>query len=132
MIQTIVDHAYAVFAAIIAIQVLFCVVPSMVYLRRSERKRPLMLGGILAAAHLAVVAIVALIGRGGGDAYLAWIVVSTLDIPTTFLFPHVENALPVGAYFALVGTGQYFLAGILIAWVYGLVARLIFGRERPA
>ena len=119
LVQVVVAHTELVFGLILLLQVLFCTLPAVVYLRWSRRRNPLVLGGFLAGAHLLLTFGIALAARRS-ELGLPWIVICVMDLPVTLWFRHFENILSMPVYFALMGTLEYFLIGTAIGALYGL------------
>lgn len=113
----------------IGVQVVIYVVSAGLYLRLSDNGNPLVLGGIVAGVHLAIIALIAIVSAASQspDAKLAWLAACLLDLPITLFFPRFEASWSMESFFTVFGTLQYGLAGVVI----GAVGRIAMERLLP-
>ncbi len=121
--ERLVEHANAVFAIVVALQLALVLVPTFLYFRLSRKKQAFRLGMLLGALHLGLMAAIALAAANMKDDTICWIGLCVLDLPVTFLFHRVEHAMSMIVFFLLFGTAQYFLFGWILGAVYGRVRR---------
>lgn len=105
-------HVGLVYPIVAALQLVVCGVPTILFLLCTKRRSPLSLGALLAGVHLCLIGVIAVVAARMDD--LAWIGASLLDVPAVLWFPKSEKVLSMPAFFAIVGTGQYFVVGVLL------------------